>query len=110
MIKVEQQTQDLAQELAPAFKALSNPNRLRIYMQLLNCCTPGTSCSTDETESYCVTELGEPLNIAPSTLSHHIKELNHAGLLQMTRRGQHMDCRINTEMLAQLQQFFNQTR
>ena len=96
------------EDLAMAFKALSNPNRLQIYMQLLNCCTPGTSCSAEEAQSFCVSELGEPLDIAPSTLSHHIKELHRSGLLEMTRRGQHMDCRINTKMLAQLQNFINQ--
>ena len=95
------------EQLAQAFKALSNPNRLQIYTQLLNCCTPGTSCSTQADQSFCVSELGEPLNIAPSTLSHHIKELNRAGLLQVTRRGQHMDCRIETDMLTQLQNFIN---
>ncbi|MDH5572074.1 MAG: metalloregulator ArsR/SmtB family transcription factor [Gammaproteobacteria bacterium] len=94
-------------QLAQAFKALSHPNRLQIYMQLLNCCAPGTSCSAQADQSFCVSELGEPLDIAASTLSHHIKELNRAGLLQMTRRGQHIDCRIDTEMLGQLQNFIN---
>ena len=99
--------QNMVEQLAQAFKALSNPNRLQIYTQLLNCCTPGTTCSTQTDQSFCISELGEPLNIAPSTLSHHIKELHRSGLLQITRRGQHMDCRIDTDMLAQLQNFIN---
>ena len=86
------QTND-AERLAEAFKALSNPNRLKIFLQLMNCCEPGTVCSikdvtTNLKTKCCVGDLGDGLDIAPSTLSHHIKELNRAGLIQMERRGQ----------------------
>ena len=95
-------------QLAKAFKALANPNRLTIFLQLLDCCEPGTACSVNEATSRCVGDLGTNLEIAPSTLSHHIKELHQAGLVQMTRRGQHMDCRVDPEMLARLRQFLQQ--
>jgi ArsR family transcriptional regulator len=94
------------QELALAFKALSNPNRLQIFMQLLACCPPGTACSITEAQKFCVSELGKDLNIAPSTLSHHIKELHHAGLLRMQRRGQHIDCWVDPDKVRTLQLFF----
>ena len=92
-------------ELAKVFKALAHPNRLKIFLQLLDCCAPGTTCSVEEATSRCVGDLGTDLEIAPSTLSHHIKELHQAGLVQMARRGQHMDCRIDPETLASLRQF-----
>jgi ArsR family transcriptional regulator len=93
-------------ELALAFKALSNPNRLKIFMQLLACCPPGTACSIDDAQKFCVSELGKDLDVAPSTLSHHIKELNQAGLLKMQRRGQHIDCWVDPAKVEILHHFF----
>jgi ArsR family transcriptional regulator len=92
--------------IAEAFKALSNPNRLKIFQQLLSCCTPGTVCSAEQAVKHCVGDLGNGLNIASSTLSHHIKELSRAGLIQMERRGQHVDCWVDTESVENLKQFF----
>lgn len=92
------------------FKALSNPNRLQIFIQLLEdtimeegCCTSGPgACS-------CIGELGRDLGIVPSTLSHHIKELNQAGLIEMERQGQNVLCRVNLNALTLLTQFCTQT-
>ena len=92
---------------AAAFKALSNPNRLKIFLRLLNCCPPGTVCSVDEAQKLCVSELGSSLDVAPSTLSHHIKELHHAGLLHMERRGQHVDCWVVPQQVDALRRFFD---
>jgi ArsR family transcriptional regulator len=92
--------------MAEAFKALSNPNRLKIFQQLLSCCTPGTVFSAEQAAKHCVGDLGNGLNIAPSTLSHHIKELSRAGLIQMERRGQHVDCWVDTETVKNLKHFF----
>lgn len=55
-----------------------------------------------------VGELGKDIEIAPSTLSHHLKELNHAGLIMMERKGQHIECWINTDVVGDLFEFFNQ--
>jgi len=92
--------------LAEAFKALSNPNRLKIFLELMNCCKPGTVCSAEDVAKSCVGDLGNGLDIAPSTLSHHIKELSRAGLIQMERRGQHIDCWVNPDAVKELNQFF----
>lgn len=96
-------------DLAESFKALSNPNRLQIYLRLLSCCTPGTACSAETINSFCVGELGEDLAVAPSTLSHHIKELQHAGLIKTRRRGQNIECYVDTEKVATLKEFFSGT-
>ena len=100
---------DVAQ-LAAAFKALVHPNRLKIYLQLLDCCTPGTACAVNEVQKCCAGDLGSGLDVAPSTLSHHIKELTQAGLLQMSRRGQHIDYWVNPEVLEIMRRFFASTR
>ncbi len=86
------------------FRALSNPHRLQIYLRLTRCCAPGTACST-EAAGLCVGQIGEGLDIAPSTLSHHLKELSRAGLVQMERNGQRIDCRVDTDTLGALRDF-----
>jgi len=93
-------------ELAESFKALSNPNRLQIFLRLLNCCEPGTACSTDSINGFCVGELGEDLAVAPSTLSHHVKELQRAGLIKTQRRGQNIECFLDSEKVNTLKEFF----
>jgi len=100
------------EEFAEMFKALSNPNRLRIFLRLLACCTPGTiaermNCKIDSEGCACVGELGQDLGIVPSTISHHIKELRRAGLIRMERKGQKIDCSIDPEQLKALQRFFS---
>ena len=97
-------------QLAETFKALSNPNRLNIFLRLMSCCAPGTVCSVEETEKRCVGDLGADLNIAPSTLSHHIKELYRAGLVRMERRGQHVDCWVDPAVVEELGRFFEPGR
>lgn len=91
---------------ANAFKALANPHRLQIFNLLSNCCEPGTSCSTDEAMSCCVGDLVPQLEVAPSTLSHHLKELNHAGLIDMRREGKQVFCSVNAGMLKEIRILF----
>jgi DNA-binding transcriptional ArsR family regulator len=97
-------------KFAEAFKALSNPNRLKIYLKLLSCCTPGTVTTIQEgmetDRAACISELGSDLGIVPSTLSHHIKELRRAGLIRMEREGQKMKCWTDPDMISALKNFF----
>lgn len=96
-----------SERFAGMFKALSNAHRLALFHRLTSCCAPGTKCSPDEAVRFCVGELGDGLDIAPSTLSHHLKELNRAGLVSMARRGKHIECWVEPEVLVELSQFFN---
>ena len=93
-------------EMADVFKALSNPNRLQIYQRLLNCCTPGTVCSSDVVNGFCVGELGQDIAVAPSTLSHHIKELQRAGLIITQRNGKNVECFVDPTKIQTLRDFF----
>jgi ArsR family transcriptional regulator len=97
---------DRLDQLAGMFKALSNPNRLRIFLRLVSgsesrftCCTNGELCA-------CVGELGKDLGIAASTVSHHLKELTHAGLIRMERKGRNIECRVEPKVLSDLSGFF----
>jgi len=99
------------EKFSEIFKALSNPNRLKIFLRLISCCQPGTLTTIKENVEpegcACVGELGQDLNIVPSTISHHIKELRRAGLIRMERHGQKIECSIDSETLAVLQGFFS---
>ena len=99
---------DQFDNLAAVFKALSNPNRLKIFVNLASCCTPGTTWEGDEGGMRrCVGELGEQLSISPSTVSHHLKALRDAGLIVMQRRGQSVECWVDPQVLRAMAEFFN---
>lgn len=89
--------EDEISRFAEIFRALSNPNRLRIFLRLISCCPPGTKCSTDTAVRQCVGDLGQGLAIDPSTVSHHIRELRHSGLIRMERSGKHMLCWVDPQ-------------
>lgn len=65
---------DQRELLAAQFKALSDPTRIAIVNQL---------AGADE---CCVCNL-EPLGLSQPTISHHLKILREAGLVESTRRG-----------------------
>lgn len=86
------------------FRTLSNAHRVRIVRQLqdkaLRCHDP-QNC--DLSESCCdVGELARNLDISPPTVSYHLKELRVAGLITMQRRGQHLYCALNADVLRQV--------
>lgn len=93
---------------AERFKALSNPNRLALFQRMTQCCAPGTICDVGQATQLSVGQLGEGLNIAPSTLSHHLKELNRAGLVQMERRGKQVVCWVEATTLQDLAALFTE--
>lgn len=88
-----------AARLAAMFGALSNPHRLVLFARLLSCCAPGTVCSFGSLKDAraCVGDLGKDMGIAPSTLSHHIKELRVAGLIRVERKGRRVECCVEPE-------------
>ena len=89
------------------FGALSNQHRLAIFLRLEATCLEDCSCTPDATLSTCVGDLGSELNIAPSTVSHHLKELHRSGLIRMERRGQKVECWVSPDILEALSKFFN---
>ncbi|MBT2596428.1 helix-turn-helix transcriptional regulator [Arthrobacter sp. ISL-72] len=66
-----------ARQKALVFKALSDPNRLRLL----------SFVKADESGESCVCDLTEPLDLGQPTVSHHLKILVDAGLLHRQKRG-----------------------
>lgn len=98
---------DDASKYATMFKALSNPHRLNVFMRLASsCCLEGEVCSSGDQICECVGVLGKDLGIAPSTVSHHLKELHRSGLIEMKRHGQRIECWVDPEVLEALAGFF----
>jgi ArsR family transcriptional regulator len=100
-------TSDKLEKYAGIFKALSNPNRLKIFISLATCCKPGTVGIFESGSTACVGDIGKDLNIVPSTVSHHIKELRGAGLIKTRRQGQNIECWVDREILDELKYFFS---
>lgn len=91
---------------ADIFRALSNPNRLKIFARLASCCPPPGVGSPDDNMAARVGELGKELNVAPSTVSHHIRELSRAGLIKTERCGQSIRCWVDPATVKELELFF----
>jgi DNA-binding transcriptional ArsR family regulator len=66
------ETEKEVAELTAVLKALSDPNRLRIFAELL----AGNSCNC---------ELEETLGLPRNLLSHHLRVLSKAGLVHSRR-------------------------
>ena len=66
-----------AQRSALVFKALADPNRLRL-LSIVKGAGDGEAC---------VCDLTEPLDLSQPTVSHHLKILVDAGLLHREKRG-----------------------
>jgi DNA-binding transcriptional ArsR family regulator len=92
-----------AEELARGFKALSDPNRLKILQLLRECCSE--CCSPADGDNNSVSRIANRFDLALSTVSHHIKELKIAGLIVCEKRGQTVYCGPNREALEKLEKF-----
>ena len=95
---------------ARMFAALSNPYRLRIFIRLAVGCQQAEGRDEDSVDprgtAPCVGELGRALDIAPSTVSHHLKELRQAGLIRMERVGRRVQCLADRDALVKLAGLF----
>jgi DNA-binding transcriptional ArsR family regulator len=94
---------------ARAFKALSHPHRLAIFLRLARCCQR-RGCTVETSATLCVGELGKGLGIGQSTVSHHLKELTRAGLIRTCRSGQNLECWVMEKTIDELAHFFLQAK
>ncbi|MFZ5757660.1 MAG: ArsR/SmtB family transcription factor [Pseudomonadota bacterium] len=93
---------DESVRLARAFRALSNPNRLQIYTEILrrqrSALGPEHSCA--------LYDFINSLEIGAPTVSHHIKELVAAGLISVERDGKYLACSLDEGTRRTLAAFF----
>jgi ArsR family transcriptional regulator, arsenate/arsenite/antimonite-responsive transcriptional repressor len=68
--------EDEAAATAELFKVLGDPGRVRIVNVIAT-----------SSEPVCACELYEPLGLSQPTVSHHLKKLVEAGLLEREQRG-----------------------
>ena len=81
-----------AESLANTFKAVADPARLRLLSFI----------AAQPSGEACVCYLMEPLDLTQPTVSHHLKVLYDAGLLDRERRGTWVYYRIVPERLSAL--------
>src|SRR5436189_2160191 len=83
---------DAAERIAPLLKALADPVRLRL-LSLVASHADGEAC---------VCDLNDAFDLSQPTISHHLKVLHEAGLLDREKRGVWVYYRARTQALASL--------
>ena len=81
-----------AEQVAPLLKALADPVRPRLMSLVAS--HPGGEA--------CVCDLNDAFDLSQPTISHHLKVLHEAGLLDRDKRGVWVFYRARTEALASL--------
>jgi ArsR family transcriptional regulator len=76
-LRAEAMSDDEAEATADLFKALADPARVRIVNLL----------ATSGGEPVCICNLTAPLGLSQPTVSHHMKRLLDAGLVDREQRG-----------------------
>ena len=82
-------------DAAARLEALGNPTRLRIYRMLVRAGDGGSS----------VGKLQGRLDLAASTLSHHLKAMMMVGLVEQERQGTTLICRANYDVMRGIVDF-----
>lgn len=83
---------DAAERIAAVFKALSDPARVRLLSLI---------AAADNGEA-CVCDLTAPLGLAQPTVSHHMKQLVDAGLVNREQRGKWAYYRVDGAALDRI--------
>ena len=89
-------------ELAQMFKALSNMNRLRLFLEILR----EQQRDFRDHKSCLLNPIMGRLKIGAPTVSHHLKELVNAGLVTTERQGKYLTCSVSSGAMRQLESFF----
>jgi ArsR family transcriptional regulator len=87
-----------AEATASLFRALGDPARVRLVNILA---TSGT---------VCVCDLQEPLGLSQPTVSHHLKKLADAGLIEREQRGRWAYYSLADEAMSRLAGLFDATK
>jgi ArsR family transcriptional regulator len=91
-LSAEPLSAEQAEQVAPQLKALADPVRLRLMSLVAS--HPGGEA--------CVCDLNDAFNLTQPTISHHLKVLHEAGLVDREKRGVWVYYRARTQALASL--------
>jgi ArsR family transcriptional regulator, arsenate/arsenite/antimonite-responsive transcriptional repressor len=83
-----------AERIAATLKAIADPARLRLLSLI----------QAQPDHEACVCHLTEPLGLSQPTVSHHLKVLLQAGLVEREQRGSWAFFRVREEPLASLRE------
>ncbi len=85
-------------KMAKILKALSNKNRLELYLEIAkkNEADYDTGCDCF------ISDIIGSLNIGAPTVSHHLKELANAGLITTERQGKFLTAKVNEEVINEV--------
>src|ERR1700704_5394002 len=85
--------------LARMFRALSNPNRLKLFLNLLD--ESKLDLAKGRIHDCFLTKILGGLELGAPTVSHHVKELADAGLIRTQREGKQLICSVDPDGLAE---------
>jgi DNA-binding transcriptional ArsR family regulator len=91
--------------LSRAFRALSHPNRLQLFVNLWQ--ESKLDLAHGRTHECFLGSLLTNLRIGAPTISHHVRELEDAGLITTSREGKLLACAINPEMVRTMRALFD---
>ncbi len=91
-LSAEPLTMEQAEQVAPLLKALADPVRLRLMSLVAS--RPGGEA--------CVCDLNEAFDLSQPTISHHLRVLHEAGLVDRDKRGVWVYYRVRPQALASL--------
>jgi ArsR family transcriptional regulator, arsenate/arsenite/antimonite-responsive transcriptional repressor len=100
MSKAEQEYFDAVARFASMHRALGNPVRLRLFVGAL---APEHPIKMDSKRLQ--KDLAEFFHVAPSTISHHFRALEAAGLIRRRRAGQQVTITPCREALEECRDF-----
>ena len=91
-LTIEPISLDQAERIAPLVKALADPVRLRLLSLI----------ASHAGREACVCDLNDAFELSQPTISHHLKQLHAAGLIDREKRGVWVFYRLNETALADL--------
>src|SRR5215210_4301923 len=86
-----------AEQVAPLLKALADPVRLRLVSLI----------ASSPTGEACVCDLNDAFDLTQATISHHLKVLHSAGLLDREKRGVWVYYAVKPEALSAVASLFD---